>query len=378
MCKNNERNTCVFCREEYTNDEMHFFNNEPICDDCFDNETFVCSHCGERFYNNEYAGDEDTALCEDCYDNYYTRCSDCNRLISNDEAYYLDDDYDDEEPYCEDCFDRENSKRYIHDYSYKPDPIFKGNGKRYFGVELEIDYGGKDEYNAEEIFNVANRLSENMYIKTDGSLDEGLELVTHPMTLDYHINNMPWAEVTKKALRLGYRSHNTSTSGLHIHVNRSAFGDTVEEQEDCIARILYFFESNWNELLRFSRRTIEQLQHWANRYGWREEPKLILDNAKQRCSGRYSCVNITNYSTIEFRIFRGTLKYNTIIATLQLVNEICNVAISMSDEEIRNFAWSSFVANIDKESNKELIKYLKERRLYVNEPVEESEEYLNV
>ena len=41
----------------------------------------------------------------------------------------------------------------------------------------------------------------------------------------------------------------------------------------------------------------------------------------------------------------------------------------MSDLSIRNLAWSSFVANIDRVNNKELVKYLKERRLYVNEPI---------
>lgn len=215
---------------------------------------------------------------------------------------------------------------------------------------------------------------ENIYIKTDSSLDEGFEIVTHPMTLDYHMNNMPWEDVAKKALRLGYRSHNTTTSGLHIHVNRSAFGETIEEQEACIARILYFFESNWNELLKFSRRMEEQLKRWAYRYGWKDEPKAILDDAKKRYSGRYSCVNITNYSTIEIRIFSGTLKYNSIIAALQLVNEICNAAVLMSDREIKNLAWSSFVTDINKEKNRELVKYLKERRLYVNEPVNDEME----
>lgn len=369
MCDSNEKDICFYCGEKYTVDGMELISGALVCGNCLDEETFICSHCGERCLNDEQIGDENITLCESCYENYYTRCNDCNAIISREEAYYLDDDYDDEEPYCEECYYRENSRKYIHDYSYKPDPIFRGNGNRYFGVELEIDYGGKDEDNAEGLFNIANKNCENIYIKTDGSLDEGLELVTHPMTLDYHINNMPWAEVVKRALQLGYRSHNTSTSGLHIHVNRNTFGNTVEEQDECLARILYFFESNWNELLKFSRRNNEQLQRWANRYGWKEEPKLILDDAKKRCGDRYSCVNITNYSTIEFRIFRGTLKYNTIIATLQLVNEICNVAISMSDLSIRNLAWSSFVANIDRVNNKELIRYLKERRLYVNEPI---------
>lgn len=75
--------------------------------------------------------------------------------------------------------------------------------------------------------------------------------------------------------------------------------------------------------------------------------------------------------TIEFRIFRGTLKYNTLIATLQMVNRICDVAICMSDDELRAMSWSEFVSGV---TESELIQYLKERRLYLNDPVAVSEE----
>ncbi len=83
------------------------------------------------------------------------------------------------------------------------------------------------------------------------------------------------------------------------------------------------------------------------------------------------CINLQNTDTVEFRIFRGTLKYNTLIATLQLVDRICDVAFSMSDGEIKSMSWTTFVSEC---SQPELIQYLKERRLYVNEPVSGEEE----
>ena len=67
------------------------------------------------------------------------------------------------------------------------------------------------------------------------------------------------------------------------------------------------------------------------------------------------------------------MKYNTIIATLQLVDAVCDKAVLLSDEYIKNLAWSEFVSGLDTEKYKELIRYLKERRLYVNEPVIEDE-----
>lgn len=70
-------------------------------------------------------------------------------------------------------------------------------------------------------------------------------------------------------------------------------------------------------------------------------------------------------------MFRGTLKINTLIAALQLVNEICSAAIFMSDEAIQALSWSEFVSEI---THPELIQYLKERNLYINEKVEETED----
>ncbi len=66
------------------------------------------------------------------------------------------------------------------------------------------------------------------------------------------------------------------------------------------------------------------------------------------------------------------MKYNTFIATIQLVNRICDVAMYNTDYSIAKLSWSDFVADI---TEPELIRYLKERQLYINDRVEETEEY---
>ena len=68
---------------------------------------------------------------------------------------------------------------------------------------------------------------------------------------------------------------------------------------------------------------------------------------------------------------RGTLKYNTFVATIQLVNRICDAAMYNTDDSIAKLSWSDFVADI---AEPELIQYLKERQLYVNEEVCAEEE----
>lgn len=364
-----ERITCGICGCEIEDDNYTVFDGVILCENCLDRQTSICSECDARIWNDDNMGTRRMPLCRDCYNEDYTTCEDCGRVIRRDDAHYFEyDDY----AYCDSCYENRLDCS-IHEYSYKPDPIFYGGGNRFFGVELEIDSAGKDEENAEQILDEGNRKAEHIYIKSDGSLDDGMEIVTHPMSLNYHKESMPWDDITRIARSLGYRSHKTPTCGLHIHVNRTTFGETRDLQDECISRVLYFVEHHWEELLKFSRRTESQMNRWAARYGYKNTPKEIMETAKKGYAGRYTCVNITNWNTVEFRMFRGTLKVNTIIATLELVNRICELATIFSDDEIASLSWSDFVSSLDQSENSELITYLKERMLYVNEPIEPTE-----
>ncbi|BDF69475.1 hypothetical protein CE91St41_04540 [Oscillospiraceae bacterium] len=359
---------CSICGEELDSSDCHGFDDQELCGSCLEAETVLCHECGGRIWRDDSAGNSTTPLCQRCYDYHYTECTRCGALIRSEDAHYTGDDPEGEEPLCEGCCTPAAYHRAINDYYYKPTPLFYGEGGRFFGVELEIDGAGEYGGNADELLGLANRTDELIYCKHDGSLDDGFEIVTHPMTLAFHRSRMPWPDILEKAASMGYTSHKARTCGLHIHVNRSTFGETEEEQDARIARVLYFFEKHWEELLKFSRRTERQLKRWAARYGYQEQPMEILDHAKKGFGGgRYSSVNLQNRDTVEFRIFRGTLKYNTLIATLQLVDRLCSVAVSMSDEQLKGLSWTSFAAGI---RAPELIHYLKERRLYVNEPVD--------
>ena len=341
-----------------------WIGDEIVCDDCRRNECGCCECCDELIYNSEAITDDGHFVCRSCYENEYLHCSCCGMLLHQDDSYsYNDMDF------CYDCYSRKNHT--IREYSYKPCPIFYGRGERFLGVELEIDKGGRDSDNAQEILDIANDSKEQrLYIKTDSSLDDGMELVTHPMTLAYHLHQFKWEEILKTAVNMGYKSHYTVSCGLHTHVNRDAFGDDEDEQEEVISRILYFVEHHWLEMVKFSRRTESALNRWAARHGYDPNPKELMDKAKS-CYSRYYAVNLCNHSTIEFRLFRGTLKLNTLFATLQLVDKICEIAMRLDDEELQALSWSEFVSHID---TPELIQYLKERRLYINEEINNEEE----
>ena len=153
------------------------------------------------------------------------------------------------------------------------------------------------------------------------------------------------------------------------------FGERIEDQEAAIARIVYFVEKHWNELLKFSRRTEDAMRRWASRYGISHNTEDTYKKAKDKRLGRYVAVNLSNFATIEFRMFRGTLRYETFIATLQLVDEICRLAAYSLNCDIESLSWSEFVRRINRDEKPELISYLKSRQLYINEITTETEEY---
>jgi len=234
-----EEKLCSVCHESHPEEQLTEFCGQLMCSSCLNSETVVCSHCGKRVWNDDNYGNDGMPLCQDCYDEYYTSCSRCECIIRRDDAFY---ESDDEDPYCSDCYNIYVSHNAIRDYYYKPTPKFYGDNSRFFGVELEVDEAGEDNENAESVMNIANAGKEHIYCKHDGSLDDGFEIVTHPMTLNYHMDEMPWLAVVTELKEMGYLSHKANTCGLHIHVNRNSLGDTHIAQEATIARILYFFE----------------------------------------------------------------------------------------------------------------------------------------
>lgn len=60
--------------------------------------------------------------------------------------------------------------------------------------------------------------------------------------------------------------------------------------------------------------------------------KNSLDTAKKAGLGRYTAVNLMPENTIEFRIFRGTLRYETFMATIEFTHYLCELARKLSDE----------------------------------------------
>jgi len=265
--------------------------------------------------------------------------------------------------------DLDFSPRPVYNYSYKPTPNFLPSHKEswlYLGVELEIDDFSDVEAASRAIKEISKKET-LFYLKEDGSLSTGFEVVTHPATLKYHKDKMPWPEIIKLAKEYGGRSHDTSSCGLHVHFNNTFFGKSEEEQDFNTLKLLFVVDKFWPELVKFSRREYDNLQRWAKKMN----EKLTLDDEGMRTmkgfkedtvedSDKYQAINLINENTIEVRIFRGTLKHETILATLELVDFIAHFVKLYSTRLLYRMSWADFVEKIPKNRYGNLVEYLKE------------------
>ena len=333
---------CEMCNELISNDDIYYIDScdMDLCDSCYESEIITCDGCGCDYLRDNVEEDANgDHYCEDCLSNDYAICENCGMAYRRDEMYDSGLGW-----YCDDCYNPVIYPYHEADVTLE----YFGNSKEekepYLGIELEVDRGGKDEGVAQYI---ADTLPGNfVYFEEDSSIENGFEIITQPATYYYHyyLTNK-YKEVMSYLKRNDYISHDASSCGLHIHVDREWFGDE-ENEEKSITVLLYIFKKFHNELLKFSRRNKETLNRYCAMYDGVEIEETVknIKNKNWYSFDRYKAINLTNYSTIEFRLFRGTLKLNTFIASLQLVRNMCTMAKEMKNpDDVDNLEWKDFL-----------------------------------
>lgn len=359
-CSDRYYTRCEDCDELVLDEELVPVDDSAhyVCEDCAANY-HTCSYCQELFSPHRIAIDTGRrTLCRFCYEDYFFSCAECGEVYHIDDAERVNDYY-----LCTEC--AENHRSPIQSYDFKPEPLFFGGGNAGYGVELEIDDGHHKEEAARAIDEVGEG---HIYLKRDGSLSNaGFEIVTHPATMEYHTNHFPWSEICEMAESYGYHSHDTDTCGLHIHASRGLFGGNETEQDLTIAKIIILVD-RWYEdyILRFARRRLSQMREWAGKPNAEIRPeddnRTAVHKSKKTASSRYKAINLRNRHTVEFRFFRGTLKRDTIIASIQWVDTIVNYCKATPLKDLFSATWDEIFGNT---GHRELTSYLKQRDLYL-------------
>lgn len=245
-------------------------------------------------------------------------------------------------------------KKYIHSHDYKPDyiPHYMENENPdttlLLGAEIEVagNHPETDRKIKEDVvkkciqtMNGSDSDEENLIYSThDGTVQ--IEFDTMPCSLEFHKNKMNYRKMFKYLDSVGYKGHDCDCAGLHIHADRKYLGKTKFQQDLVIAKILYIIEKFNDDLCIIARRN--------NGYSVFCGDKCASDTAvtlygKYRNTGKRAALNLQHSNTIEFRMFRSTLKYETLLLTLELVQNIINFSKNISFEELEDMSWNDLM-----------------------------------
>lgn len=294
----------------FSDDMCYTENSESVFNELvieFRARYYLITECEEHSYRDDNGKDSFYAPDWWWQDQYWCDCCCC----------YVPEWYYHGDGTCEYCYEEED--KIIEGYceSHDHDPVFFGEYEGKFcglGVELEVDCDHSQKYQNEK---VASNLCSHCGLEynevrfaEDGSLNNGFENIIEAHTVkDFWAKQDKWKKMLKYLSDNGYKSHDTNTCGLHVHVSRTIFGKTEEEQTTAIAKVYTFFDENWGEIVKVSRR---KNFRWSDKNDIRkDDSKSNYENwkneAKKKNGGHTVALNNSNRNTFEYRLGRGTL-----------------------------------------------------------------------
>jgi hypothetical protein len=191
---------------------------------------------------------------------------------------------------CVACLAKQNFTL-IHRWNYTPPMMnFLGKDTKLFmGLELELCY--KDNSTTQKAVREVSKTFNirELHAMYDGSIGEGVEFTTHPMSFDY-INSV----FKKKADALFKVAPVASDRcGMHIHLSQDAF------TRGHLLRFVNMIHDHDDLIQRVARRL--NAEHCS-----KPEKKRLIDMVDGKTTGNHhNQVNMTSGKTIEIRIFAG-------------------------------------------------------------------------
>ncbi len=310
--------------------------------------------------NNIPANGGWTAILEDHFNEEFYCCDDCDNIFRLDDTTYLD--YEDRRV-CFDCesnYDEEpeEDRSYEHiggrhsskrQLGHIPSAYDQRKPRVLMGLELELeieddyDLDNKAAYILDHIGTYRSPDGNNhkyALIEEDCSIDRGFEIVTGYTGLDVHKEQLKFF----KGRLHGALSHKTDTCGLHIHICKSDM--TMLHA----SKLILFMNDPANEDLIFAlarrRNNGYCKQKDLSNRDYLKHSLEYRTRSDQLCSlnsDRYERLNFQNDRTIEYRLFRGTLKYSTIMACLEFTYATWFFAKSASPSQLNVARFLHFI-----------------------------------
>jgi hypothetical protein len=321
---------------------------------------FKCSICGNEHLVQDLKYKNGIGyVCNTCLENTVL-CSRCGKVLLQTQKTI------DGEVYCDDCINQFSYINSWHSYgsNWKNRVVDQSDKSLLIGTELEIDRGSNNRETAKLI---AKIMGNSFIYANDGSLDCGFELISHPFSFNFWQDKVNYIkDMMDICVSKGYKSHDVNTCGLHFHVNREQLKTSSRTHDEVVDNILLIMETFKDELCTFGRRhSTQYAQFLQDSTGRRTISLKYIKNSKITDS-RYMALNLQNRKTIEFRFFKGTLKHETFMASVELVNNLCNIAMY---EDIDGLTWQDIIDyNADK--NKYIVDYNRSRGIVTDKKVQ--------
>lgn len=298
-------------------------NDDGSCDRCV-----TCDRChGRELHDDAVQTVRGSTICDSCRQDYYWQCDRCdgwNRDGSSCGNGCCSDDCD-----CSDCNSDFDGR--LHDASYKPEPMFRGTGPLYLGPEIEIE---TPPYEGAECARLAEGFLGTLgYLKEDGSLDDGFEIVTHPMSYEWAMANFPWQMLTELR-RLGCAT--PDNTGIHVHVSRAAFATPCHTY-----RWMKFIYRNQAQVTTLARRSSPGYAPFTD-----DDRRAVKHYVKGRCGHtRYRAINTQNDDTLELRVFASSLDPRKVQAALGFAAASVEYTRDLTVRQITDggWTWAAFV-----------------------------------
>ncbi len=298
---------CVSCRM-LTSPNFRTDLNEVVCASCAGVFFDLCGRCSRFSASTRYLSGG-MRVCGRCAA-HYPSCGDCGGLVRS----YHD---------CDSC----ERPHHVWNYSYKPDPRFHGTGPLFLGMELEVIVAHNYD---ESVRTACDELASLGYLKHDSSIyPRGFEIVTHPMSYRYAIEQFPW-QLLGELDELGCVTD--SSVGLHVHASRDGF--------DSPAHIY-----RWMKLLYRNESAVSAIARRRSHFAPfdRQARARVKETAKshQYALGleRYQAINPYPRKTLELRVFASSLQVQQVQAALAFTAASVDYTRGLDVAAVRAGAW---------------------------------------
>ena len=338
---------CANCGDIHHMDDCTIvYDGDKVCEDCLDEDYMYSElmneyiHSDDCFYYTDDQGYYDNPVHECCRDNFGWQSDVSGNWYSDDvEVLVTADDYRYVEGEEDDLYWCEHEEEWyysesnmpeglIRGYHSRPDLKFFGEGPKYFGLELECD-GSCAKGTDTDVLHIFEGHMDRFYFNRDGSLSNGFEAITHPMSPS-EILKMDWERITNR-MEDCYYDNDDETAGINIHISRNFF-----HGEKNIGRLVRMFSENFYDMIKFAQRPEYKAERWADRVSGTSRQYAIDWYENARRAGRYTAVNLQNYNTVEIRLFHSLPDAKHIKACIQLVD----VLSDMANIDRYQFDWS--------------------------------------